>query len=328
MKQMMSLPLYSGSFAEYQGWEDLQAELNRLGCDGLEGVWGGEEFPPDLPAELVVGYHLTFYPDWLDLYRDDRPALIRKFGSLDTARRFYGGLGPETLLEQYRQDLDRATALGAEYVVFHVSDVSLEEGYTYQWLHSSAEVIDGAVEVINTILAGRDRPFAFLVENQWWPGFTFTEPEETARLLDGIRCPDKGIMLDTGHLMNTNTALRTQEEGAAYILEVLDRHGSLAGAVRGVHLHQSLSGAYVQAHTGMLPTGLPEDYLARFGESYGHILYIDQHRPWTSPAILSVLERLSVRWLTHEISSRRRGARARAVAEQTNLLRRGGLSDA
>ena len=59
MKQMMSLPLYSGSFAEYQGWEDLRAELNRLGCDGLEGVWGGEEFPPDLPAELVVGYHLT-----------------------------------------------------------------------------------------------------------------------------------------------------------------------------------------------------------------------------------------------------------------------------
>ena len=54
MKQMMSLPLYSGSFAEYQGWEDLRAELNRLGCDGLEGVWGGEEVPPDLPAELVV----------------------------------------------------------------------------------------------------------------------------------------------------------------------------------------------------------------------------------------------------------------------------------
>ena len=213
MKQMMSLPLYSGSFAEYQGWEDLRAELSRLGCDGLEGVWGGEDFPPDLPAELVVGYHLTFYPDWLDFYRDDRPALIRKFGSLDTARRFYGGLGPETLLEQYRQDLDRAAALGAEYVVFHVSDVSLEEGYTYQWLHSSAEVIDGAVEVINTILAGRDWPFAFLVENQWWPGFTFTEPEDTARLLDGIRCPKKGIMLDTGHLMNANTALSTPGGG-------------------------------------------------------------------------------------------------------------------
>ena len=326
MKQLMSLPLYSGSFAEYRGWEELRAELARLGCGGLEGVWGGEDFPPDLPADLIVGYHLTFYPDWLDFYRDDRAALVRKFGSLDTARRFYGGLGPEVLLEQYRQDLSRAAALGAEYVVFHVSDVSLEEGYTYQWLHSSAEVIDGAVEVINTILAGRDWPFAFLVENQWWPGFTFTQPEETARLLDGIRCPDKGIMLDTGHLMNTNTALRTQEEGAAYILEVLDRHGGLAKAIQGVHLHQSLSGSYVKTHTGLLPADLPEDYLARFAANYLHVLKIDQHRPWTSPAILPVVERLSPRWLTHEISSRDRGARAAAVAEQTKLLRQGGLS--
>ena len=328
MKQLMSLPLYSGSFAEYQGWEELRAELARLGCGGLEGVWGGEDFPPDLPADLMVGYHLTFYPDWLDFYRDDRAALVRKFGSLDTARRFYGGLGPEVLLEQYRQDLSRAAALGAEYVVFHVSDVSLEEGYTYQWLHSSVEVIDAAVEVINTLLAGRDWPFAFLVENQWWPGFTFTKPEETARLLEGIRCPNKGIMLDTGHLMNANTALRTQEEGAAYILEMLERHGSLAGAIQGVHLHQSLSGAYVEAHTGALPAGLPEDYLARFGESYSHVLHIDQHRPWTSPAILPVVEQISPRWLTHEISSRDRGARAEAVAEQTKLLRRGGLSGA
>ena len=77
------------------------------------------------------------------------------------------------------------------------------------------------MEVINTILAGRDWPFAFLVENQWWPGFTFTEPEDTARLLDGIRCPKKGIMLDTGHLMNANTALSTQEEGAALFLRAI-----------------------------------------------------------------------------------------------------------
>ena len=137
--------------------------------------------------------------------------------------------------------------------------------------------------------------------------------EETARLLEGIRCPDKGILLDTGHLMNANTALRTQEEGAAYINAMLDLHGSLAAAVRGVHLHHSLSGAYVGSNTGFLPEHLPEEYMARFGESYSHILRIDQHRPWSSPAILPVLERIAPRWLTHEISSRGRRARAEAA---------------
>ena len=326
MYQTMSLPLYSGSFEEYHGWGDLRAELAALGCDGMEGIWSGEEFPEDLPADLVIGYHLTFYPDWLDFYRDDRRALKRKFGSLDAAARFYGGPGPETLLEQYRADLRRAAGLNPHYVVFHVSDVSIEEGYTYHWLHTNQEVIDAAVEIVNTLLAGRDWPFAFLVENQWWPGFTFTNPEETARLLEGIRCPKKGILLDTGHLMNANTALRTQEEGAAFILEMLERHGRLADAIQRVHLHQSLSGAYVETHTGALPEGLSTDYLERFEESYSHVLRIDQHCPWTALAILPVVERISPRWLTHEISSRSRRARAEAVAKQTKLLQQGGLS--
>ena len=320
MYQTMSLPLYSGSFEEYHGWGDLRAELAALGCDGMEGIWSGEEFPEDLPADLVIGYHLAFYPDWLDFYRDDRRALKRKFGSLDAAARFYGGPGPETLLEQYRADLRRAAGLNPHYVVFHVSDVSIEEGYTYHWLHTNQEVIDAAVEVINLILGTETWPFEFLVENQWWPGFTFTEPEETVRLLEGIRFAGKGILLDTGHLMNACTGLKSEAEGADYIRRMLNRHGSLATWVRGVHLHQSLSGAYVKAHTGLLPAGLPEDY----GVSYQHILQIDQHRPWTDPAILPVLEQIGPRYLTHELSSRGRMSRAEAMAAQARLFQQGG----
>ena len=297
MYQMMSLPLYSGTLGEYNSWRDLGQELERLGCDGIEGVWGGEDLPKDLPAELILGYHLIFYPDWLDFYRDDRAALKQKFGSLEVVASFYGGLGPDTLLEQYRADLR---------------------------LHTNQEVIDAAVEVVNLILGEERWPFEFLVENQWWPGFTFTEPEETARLLEGIRFAGKGILLDTGHLMNACTELKTEAEGADYIRRMLNRHGSLAKWVRGVHLHQSLSGAYVKAHTGSLPAGLPEDYMERFGVSYQHILQIDQHRPWTDPAILSVLEQIEPRYLTHELSSRGRMARAEAVSVQTRLLQQGG----
>ena len=124
--------------------------------------------------------------------------------------------------------------------------------------------------------------------------------------------------------MNACTGLKSEAEGADYIRRMLNRHGSLATWVRGVHLHQSLSGAYVKAHTGLLPAGLPEDYGERFGVSYQHILQIDQHRPWTDPAILPVLEQIGPRYLTHELSSRGRVARAEAVGAQTRLLRRGG----
>ena len=94
-------------------------------------------------------------------------------------------------------------------MAFPVSDVSVEEGYTYRWLHGDREVIDAAVEAANAILEGCEEGPAFLVENQWRSGFTFTDPDFTARLLEGIRYPDKGILLDTGHLMNANLDLET-----------------------------------------------------------------------------------------------------------------------
>ena len=223
MDTLMSLPMTASVLTEYG---DLEEACRSCGCDGLEVVWGGEELPCTVPQALHVGYHLTFYPDWLDFWRGDRAALTEKFGSEEVWRSFYGGPeGRETLLRLYREDLDRAVTWGARYVVFHVSDVSVEEGFTYHWRHTHEEVIDAAAEVINLLLGDRAWPFDFLVENQWWPGFTFTEPELTRRLLDGIRAERKGIMLDIGHLMNCDTSLRTLEEGADYVHRMLDRHG-------------------------------------------------------------------------------------------------------
>lgn len=268
-----------------------------------------------------MGYHLTFFPDWLDFWRADRRALTRKFGSATAWTSFYGGPeGPDTLLKLYSEDLDRAVRWGAEYVVFHVSDVSVEEGYTYRWEHSHQEVVDAALEVINTLLSGRNLTLAFLVENQWWPGFTFTMPDLTRCLLDGIQYENKGIMLDTGHLMNANLELRTQEEGADWVSRMLEEHGGLGSMVRGIHLHQSLSGAYVKAHTGSLPDPWPVDYAEQFCQSYQHILSIDTHRPWTTPAVRALVERIAPEWLVHELSAANRAERDKRLEIQSRAL--------
>lgn len=320
MNELISFPVYRESLGEYSGMEELARSCDELGCGGIEAIWGGDDSLDLLPEGLAVGYHLLFYPDWLDFWRGDEAALLRKFGSRDACRSFYGGEGRDTLIRQYRQDLDRARKLNAQYAVFHVSDVSIEEGYTYRWEHSDTEVIDAAAELINAVTDGRTFPFPILVENQWWPGFTFTDPALTEHLLDAIHTCKKGILLDTGHLMNTNLSLRTQREGAAYILQMLDRHGSLCDSIRGVHLHQSLSGAYVRAHTGALPENCSPDYLTRFGDSYGHILKIDRHEPWTAPCVREVVDRISPEFLIHELTSRNRADRERAVRTQRAAL--------
>jgi hypothetical protein len=323
MIQSINLPLCTAAAVEYGGWAGLRAECGALGIDGVEGIWAGEDIPADFPPDLLTGYHLTFFSDWLDFYRGDHAALVRKFGDLETAWAFYGGRGPDALLYAYRRDLDRARSLGAKYVVFHVSDVSIEECYTYRWEHEDSAVIDAAAEIINTLLDGASPTFDFLVENQWWAGLTLTDRALTARLLDAVAYPRKGILLDTGHLLNTDPALRTQREGLQYLHAILDRNEDLCRYIRGIHLHQSLSGAYVQANTGFLPEDLPREYWSRFAVSYQHILQIDRHQPWTDPAVAQLIDRISPAYLTHELSARDRAARRAAALRQIKTIQEG-----
>ncbi len=324
MLELISFPWEASALQEYSTLTEVEQSVAALGCDGLELVWGGETLPDTLPCAGRLGYHLTFYPDWLDFWRGDESRLLQKFGSRRTYTEFYGGESGQRLLDLYEQDLRRAAAAGSRYVVFHVSDISVEEGFTYHWLHTDEEVIDASAQILNLLWQRGPWPFPVLVENQWWPGFTFTEPDLTRRLLEQIQWPDKGIMLDTGHLMNTCPDLRSQQEGADYILRCLRRHGDLAGAVRGVHLHQSLSGEYVKRHTGFLPPELPADYLQRFAVSYRHILQIDRHQSWTDPAAARLLQEIRPEFLTHELSAENRYQRETAVRRQKEILNKGG----
>jgi sugar phosphate isomerase/epimerase len=105
-------------------------------------------------------------------------------------------------------------------------------------LEATAELFSCAADIIP-----HDVPVLF--ENLWWPGLTLTDRRETEAFFRLIDRDSAGIMLDTGHLMNTNTALRSEEEAADYILRTVDRLGDLASRIRGMHLQCSLSGDYV-----------------------------------------------------------------------------------
>lgn len=319
MIEVMSMAMDSFTVEAYGGVDGIERAVREAGCTGCEMIWGGEPLPEKLPCPGNNGYHLVFFPDWLDFWKEDREALCRKMGNMETVRTFYGGFGREFLIDMYRQDMRRAEAAGALYAVFHVSDVSIEEGYTYRWLHTHEEVIDAAAELINILTDEHSYPFDILLENQWWPGFTFTEPRLTGRLLDKVRTDRKGIVLDIGHLMNTNTALRTQSEGAEYVLKMLDRHGELSKLVKGLHLHQSLSGEYVEKNTGALPP-LPEDYFDRFGVNYSHILKIDTHSPWTDSTVKTIIERVRPAYINHELSEKDPKKKVTAVKRQRRAM--------
>jgi hypothetical protein len=294
----------AGSVKEY---------VRSCGCGGIEIIYSGSGDFCNQNREIITGYHLMFYGDWLDFWNGDTAALNRKFGSEKIWREFFGGGSRDEFVRQFHADLQRADAIGVKYVVFHVSDVSDEETFTYRWEHTDEEVVDGAAELINTLLDGQNYRFEFLLENLPWPGLDFTRPEITARLLSKVNYRDKGIMLDTGHLMCTNPDIRNQDDGFRYIQRMLDEHGTLCSFIRGVHLHQSVTGEYVKRILAN-PPEMEGGCYKRFAQSYEHICRIDTHQPVTGGEAYRLLERLAPEYLVHEL-------KAKTPEEKRELIR-------
>ena len=233
-KITMNITAWEPELEPYESREALQHFYRDLGYDGLElMLCGTPEVPEKLPREDLIGLHLRYYHSWVDFWNQDRQALLKEFGEESVWHQYFGGATREEFLAGFQMDLDAAQALGVKYVVFHIAECTLEESCTYRFVHTDEAVCDAAVEVINSLLDGKNYDFDFLVENLWWSGLTLTRPEITRRVMDGIHYKKKGIILDTGHLLHTNNDLRTQEEAVDYIHEILDRNGGPVPVYQG-----------------------------------------------------------------------------------------------
>lgn len=327
MKRLMNFTAFGHDTDRYTDKEDLRHFYKDRCLDGMELTLNIDApFPDLIPREDVVGVHLRMFPYWLDLWNSDTAALLKNFGSQEAIQSFYQGSGREAIFSRLERELWEAEALGAQYVVFHVSDVSLLETWSRDFSHSDLEVIQAACSLINDLLDNRDYTFEFLVENLWWPGFTMTNPILTRYLMENIHYAKKGIMLDVGHLLHTNLDLADTFQGAEYIKAILEQHGSLTRYIRGIHLQQSITGAYVkaalQSHPHQEATG---DKL--FWETMGHIYNMDVHLPWTQGDIAGIVKSVDPAYLVIELVTADRKEHGEKLDAQLKYLNQNSAAD-
>ncbi len=317
MKTLFNLTTSACDLDRFRSRDALAAFMR--GFDGVELLVCEEDERCIVPEERVIGVHMSYFPYWLDFWRGDEAALMKEFGTLEACERYYGGTDKSALLTRFRADLTAAERYRAEYVVFHVSDASIEESFTGRYRHTNKEVIDASCELLNELFSGaRYRP-ALLLENLWQPGLTFDEPAITRRLLADVAYKNKGFMLDTGHLLHMNETIRTQREGLAYIHAMLDAHGTLCGQIRGVHLHQSITGEYCRA-VRQNPPALKTTYEEREWQMLEHALRTDLHRPFTCPGVRGLIDRISPEYLTFEFITENREQHGAFLREQNKAL--------
>jgi hypothetical protein len=318
MKKIMNITTSHFDIPRYRDNLDLKNFYHGFDLDGVEVMEGSVESQNIILADDVIGVHLTFFPCWVRLWRRDEAAILDEYGSWEVCRKMHGGDTGEILLEAYEKNLAFANRLSPEYLVFHVSDTSTRESVHRRCRYTDEEVIDASIELVNLITLGiRGEPL-LLFENLWWPGLRFTRSEMTFRFLRGVEYKNKGIVLDIGHLLHTNTALRTLDDALVYIHGILDRYDDIS-FIKGVHLHQSLSGEYIESVLSN-PFPIADDYFERFRDIHQHIYRIDRHEPFLHRGVSGLIDRLNPQYLVLELISRTREEHAERLRQQLEYL--------
>lgn len=277
------------------------------------------------PKEYIHGIHLWFYPSWLHFWWGNKALLAQDYTEQEVRMIF--GASREEWLERYRRNFHMAAVCGAKYVVFHVAHAGRGEIFSRRFFYDNRAVVEGTIEVIQELVSALPADCELLYENLWWPGLTFRDPALAARLIERTPHERTGFVLDTGHLMNTDWSLRTEEDGVCYILQTIERLAAydtdLAGRIHTIHLHQSLSGTYARRMQEAALRGevtehpMPEKLIA-------YILSIDEHRPFCTPRVRDIIDRVQPRRLVHEFIPQNASDWVQKITTQKKALQ-GGL---
>lgn len=322
----INFSVYDDNLNRYRDKDDLKDSYEKNGLNGLEVLPVGTNENHIIVPGMVNGVHLFYHHFWVDWWRKDYARLDCEFDSREQWIEYYNGLDQDVYLNILRQNLDYAERMGAKYVVFHVSEVTLRESYLYEYKYTDEEVVDASLEIINILLNERDYSFDFLVENLWWSGFNLKDISVTRKLLNGIESDKKGIMFDLGHWINTNIEVSTQEEALRYLEDMIKKYEqeNLLKWFKGIHLQLSLSGNYVKEQK-MEWKENPMDFekipfYELFRLSRVHMRDIDEHKPFLFPGIKQLIEKIDPVYLTYEFRQKSRQEYETMMEKQSKVL--------
>lgn len=273
----------------------LPGYLKECNLQGIElFVYGTEPFPNHLQLykELTQGVHLQFYPDWLSFWLQDERK--KQFTEEQLLQQF-GAITREGWLEKIKANIKTALLYEPKYLVWHVAHCCVPEIYTYEHIYNSRQVLDATAEVYKLVKKVIPPNVTVLFENLWWPGLKLTEPAEVEYFFQALEGENVGILLDTGHLMNTNCAIRNEQEGIDYICATLEKLGKYKNYIKGMHLNCSLSGEY---HSQCLPKAERKLDPMSIGR---HISQLDQHRCFREADLKKLMELVKPEYVTHEL---------------------------
>jgi hypothetical protein len=320
-KELINLSIYEYDLKKFDdNWDNVRSFVQRHQLDGIELLVNFEEVPSGIPADLVSSVHLPSFMGWYRLWEDEN---FRVPGEIpdESLKYFYGGKSRDEVVSNFCETISYASVLQPEYGVFHAAYTEIGTAFQKVQPFSDHEILDGTAEFLNEAASrfpGGEPPFDIYIENLWYPGLTFLDPDAVMEFMDKLEFKSWKLLLDTGHLMNATCSCNDEEGAIDEVLELLGRlDENILKKIAGTHFHLSTSGNYQNEMTE------PENYHEMSLEEKYSCIYellknVDQHRPFSSERCREIIDFVSPDFVTHELP----GMTAEEIESRISLQRR------
>lgn len=248
--------------------------------------------------ELTIGVHLEYWSYWIDFWWNNQQRLDYIFESNEEKKHYYKAQNIYEWIEYIKKNITLALNLKPQYLVWHVSEANVQEIFTYNFYYNDRQVLLATSEVFNEVAKIIPDNVLILFENLWWPGLRLNSMENVVYFFEKLKHNNVGIMLDTGHLMNTNINLTSELEASIFIKDIVNNLGSFASLIKGVHLNCSLSGQYQKKIIEQ------QFKFCEFDKHrlWEHITKIDKHEIFQTKAPSFLIDYIQPQYVVHELA--------------------------
>ena len=306
-----------------EDWEEIKRFVEKQNMDGIE-IGLTQTYPLEkIPKEIITGVHLSFYPMWIDFFRQDKEKLSKLFKTEEEIIKYYGGSNPEILIHNYKVQYERAKALGAKYMVFHVCHILPEDSFTFKYDYTDKEVFEETLNLVNAAFdADEDGPM-LLFENLWWPGLTYLDKNLAEDFINRVKYKNKGYLVDISHLILTNKEIGNEYEAYKYISKVYKELGNTSKWIKGIHLNKTLPKVYMkrdhsyalEQYKGAKDSRQKQMILKK------HINQMDGHKPFDHPIAKKIVDLIKPTYCVYETSPSSRYELAYFIKKQNEALK-------
>ncbi|MDM8159744.1 TIM barrel protein [Labilibaculum sp. K2S] len=329
-KNLMDFSVHASDLNRFEnGWKGLQEYITDKNIDGVELLIGYDSPSEEIPKGIVKSVHLPFWITWLDVWRKGEDAAKYYFPNMSAEHLQFccGGKNAAEMIASQKRLWEYAAHFQPAHAVIHAAHVELEHAFTRDFTYKSTEVLASFSEMLNRTakeFGNGEPPVTLAIENLWWPGLDFLFPAEADDFASRLDFSNWNLLLDTGHLMNTNIALRCEDEAIDFVLDRISRLSKdIQAKIKSLHLNLSLSGEY---QTKQVMTGLPIgwsdlNHTEKYTTARNHVLQIDQHLPFQSNRVKEIIQELTPENVIHEFITKDIHEYSEKLDIQMNSLR-------